>query len=165
MYYKKRLKNISAMLFDVDGVFSNDIFVGEDGKLNRLMNAKDGFAVRYAVEQGYIIGIITGGTSESVKIRFQNLGVTDIYLGQRHKIEAYEDFYMKYNLKHENISYMGDDLPDYEVMKLVGLATCPTDAAFEIKEIAHYISDKNGGEGCVRDIIEQVMKIHGKWNT
>ena len=165
MYYKKRLKNIKAMLFDVDGVFSNSIFVGEDGILNRTMNAKDGFAVRYAVEQGYIIGIITGGTSDSVKIRFQNIGVTDIYLGQRHKIDAYEDFLMKYGLEHENISYMGDDLPDYEIMTLVGPATCPADAAIEIKEVAHYISDKAGGNGCVRDIIEQVMKIHEKWKV
>ena len=163
MYYKKKLINIKAMLFDVDGVFASHVLVLAGGEKNRIMNPKDRFAVRYAVEQGFIIGIITAGISHSITKYFQNLGVTDIYLGQRHKIEAYEDFYMKYDLKHENILYMGDDLPDYEILKEVGLASCPADAAIEIKEIAHYISEKKGGDGCVRDIIEQVTKIQNKW--
>jgi len=165
MYYKSKLKNIKALLFDVDGVFSKQIFVGGNGELSRTMNAKDGFSIRHAVEQGYLIGIITGGNSESVKIRFQELGITDIYLAQRHKIDAFDDFCTKYNILPENIMYMGDDLPDYEVMQKVGLAAAPADAAEEIKRISDYISSYNGGEGCVRDIVEQIMKVHGKWNA
>ena len=165
MYYKSKLKDIKALLFDVDGVFSNNIFVAKNGELNRTMNAKDGFAIRHAVEQGYLIGIITGGNSESVRIRFQNLGITDIYLAQRHKIEAFEDFCAKYNISPENIMYMGDDLPDYEVMQKVGLAVAPADAAEEIIDVSGYISTHNGGEGCVRDIVEQIMKAHGKWKA
>ena len=151
------------MLFDVDGVFASHVLVLSGGEKNRIMNPKDRFAVRYAVEQGFIIGIITAGVEPSITKYFQNLGVTDIYLGQRHKIEAYEDFYMKYDLKHENILYMGDDLPDYEVMKLVGVSTCPADAAVEIKGVSDYISNYDGGKGCVRDVIEQVMRAQRKW--
>jgi len=165
MYYKSKLKDIKAMLFDVDGVFSKEIFVVENGELNRTMNAKDGFSIRYATEQGFLIGIITGGNSNSVKIRFQELGITDIYMAQRHKIDAFDDFCAKYNILPENIMYMGDDLPDYEVMKKVGLAVAPADAAQEIKSIATYISAYNGGEGCVRDIVEQIMKVQKKWNA
>ena len=129
----------------------------------RVMNIKDGYAVQHAVKQGYIIGIISGGKSEMVRTRFQNLGVNDIYLGASYKMESYEDFIFKYNLQSKDVLYMGDDIPDYEIMKEVAIATCPSDAANEIKEISHYISDKKGGEGCVRDVIEQVLKIHGKW--
>ncbi len=165
MYYKSKLKDIKALLFDVDGVFSKQIFVVGNGELSRTMNAKDGFSIRHAVEQGYLIGIITGGNSESVRIRFQELGITDIYLAQRHKIDAFDDFCAKYDILPENIMYMGDDLPDYEVMQKVGLAVAPADAAEEIKSISTYISSYNGGEGCVRDIVEQIMKVHGKWNA
>ncbi len=164
MYYKSKLKDIKAMLFDVDGVFSSQIFVVQEGHLHRTMNAKDGFAIRHAAEQGFLMGIITGGNSVSVKNRFQVLGITDIYLGQRHKIDAFEDFCMKYNVSPENIMYMGDDLPDYEIMQNVGLACAPSDAAMEIINISHYISGYKGGEGCVRDIVEQILKSQNKWN-
>lgn len=165
MYYKSKLKDIKAMLFDVDGVFSSHIFLTLTGRLDRNMNAKDGFAIRHAIAQGYLIGIITGGNSESVRIRFQELGITDIYMAQRHKLDAFEDFCAKYEISPQNIMYMGDDLPDVEVMKTVGLACAPADAAHEAKSVAHYISGYNGGEGCVRDIVEQIMKTHDKWQN
>ncbi len=161
--FKERLKDIKAFVFDVDGVFSQDMVLHTDGELTRHMNVKDGFAVKTAVDKGFIVAIITGGNSESVKQRFRGLGVTDIYLNSQNKLDDYEDFYMKYNLKSEQILYMGDDIPDYEVMKISGLATCPADAVEEIQGIAHYISDKEGGKGCIRDVIEQVLRAQRKW--
>jgi len=162
--FKEKLKNVKAFVFDVDGVFSNTFVVEKDADLLRFMNAKDGFAVRYAIEQGYIVGIISGGVSESVRLRFNKLGISDVYLGSRHKIDDFEDFYFKYNLKPDEILYMGDDLPDYEVLSKSGISTCPADAVREILEICEYVSDKNAGEGCVRDVIEQVLRAQEKWN-
>jgi 3-deoxy-D-manno-octulosonate 8-phosphate phosphatase (KDO 8-P phosphatase) len=161
--FKERLKDIKAFVFDVDGVFSNNVILSTDGDLMRFMNVKDGFAVKTAIQKGFIVAIITGGNSVSVKQRFNLLGVTDIYLSSSDKVDDYKDFYMKYNLKPEEILYMGDDIPDYEPMKMSGLATCPADAVEEIQGISHYISDREGGEGCVRDVIEQVMRAQGKW--
>lgn len=161
--FKERLKDIKAFVFDVDGVFSDNVILSTDGDLMRFMNVKDGFAVKTAIDKGLIIAIITGGNSESVRQRFNILGVTDIYLSSPDKVDDYQDFYMKYNIKPENILYMGDDIPDFGPMKLSGLATCPADAVEEIQNISHYISDKKGGEGCVRDVIEQVLRAQGKW--
>ncbi len=161
--FKERLKDIKAFVFDVDGVFSQNMVLHTDGELTRHMNVKDGFAVKTAVDKGFIVCIISGGTSESVRIRFKGLGVTDIYLGSNNKIDDYKDFYMKYSIKPENILYMGDDIPDYAPMKSSGLATCPADAVEEIQNIAHYISDKDGGKGCIRDVIEQVMRAQKVW--
>jgi len=161
--FKEKLKDINAFVFDVDGVFSQDMVLHTDGELTRHMNVKDGFAVKTAVDMGFIVCIISGGTSEAVRTRFQGLGVTDIYLGSHNKIDDYNDFYMKYEIKPEQILYMGDDIPDYEPMKASGLATCPADAVEEIQNIAHYISDKNGGKGCIRDVIEQVMRAQKVW--
>lgn len=164
--FKEDLRRVKAFVFDVDGVFTDGkLIVNPDGDYSRSMNIKDGFAVQYAVKQGYIIGIITGGNSENVRTRFNNLGITDVYLASSPKIDDFEDFYFKYDLKLEEILYMGDDLPDYEVMTKVGFPTCPRDAVEEIKSVSVYISDKKGGEGCVRDVIEQVLKLHGKWMT
>ncbi len=161
--FKERLKDIKAFVFDVDGVFSENIVLHTNGDLMRYMNVKDGFAVKTAVDKGFIIAIITGGSSDSVTSRFKGLGVTDIYLKSHDKIEEYKDFYMKYELKPEQILYMGDDIPDYEPMKVSGLATCPADAVEEILNISHYVSDKDGGKGCVRDVIEQVMRAQSVW--
>jgi 3-deoxy-D-manno-octulosonate 8-phosphate phosphatase (KDO 8-P phosphatase) len=119
--------------------------------------------LQYAIRKGYPIGIITGGNSEVVETRFRNLGITDIYLRSRNKQEDMKDFLSKHELKLENILYMGDDLPDYRVMQKVGFPTCPADAVEEIKSISIYISDKPGGEGCVRDVIEQVLRLQGRW--
>ncbi len=163
MNYRKKLKEIKALTFDVDGVFSKEFLVKDSGEFYRTMNAKDGYAVKQAIEHGFYVGIITGGNSVSIKERFNTLGVTDIYLLQHNKIEAFEDFCAKYELSPENVLYMGDDLPDYEVLKTCGFSACPQDAANEILELVDYISDKKGGEGCVRDIIEQVMKVQDKW--
>ena len=161
--FKERLKNIKAFVFDVDGVFSDNIILHTSGDLMRHMNVKDGFAVKTAANKGFAIGIITGGNSESVRTRFNTLDVTDVYLASHNKMDDFEDFYYKYELKPEEILYMGDDIPDYEVMTKVGLATCPSNAVQEIQNISHYISDKRAGAGCVRDVIEQVLRAQGKW--
>ena len=164
MNYRKKLKTIKALIFDVDGVFSREFFAVENGEFHRVMNAKDGLALKYASQKGFLTGIITGGTSESVRQRFENIGVADVYLGYMSKKDALEDFCTKHKISYSDVLYMGDDLPDYEVLKLVEFSACPADAANEIVEIVDYISEKNGGEGCVRDIIEQVMKVQEKWN-
>ncbi len=161
--FKERLKDIKAFVFDVDGVFSENIVLHTNGDLMRYMNVKDGFAVKTAVDKGFIVAIITGGNSDSVKSRFNGLGVTDIYLKSHDKMDDFNDFYLKYGLKPEQILYMGDDIPDYEPMKASGLATCPADAVEEILNISHYVSDKEGGKGCVRDVIEQVMRAQSVW--
>ena len=162
--FKEQLKDIKAFVFDVDGVFSSNIILHPNGDMFRPMNVKDGYALQYAVNKmGFLCGIITGGYSESVRKRFNGLGITDVYLKSINKFDDFEDFIYKYNLKPEQVVYMGDDLPDYEVMKVVGIPTCPADAAEEIKTISVYISDKKGGDGCVRDIIEQVLRAQGKW--
>ncbi|MBN2349922.1 MAG: HAD-IIIA family hydrolase [Bacteroidales bacterium] len=162
--YKENLKDIKAFAFDVDGVFTNgNVILYPGGEFIRTMNIKDGYAVQYCIKKGYMVAIITGGNSEMIRTRFTNLGVTDIYLKSSAKFESFEDFQYKYGLELKNILYMGDDLPDYEIMKKVGFPACPADAVEEIKQISKYISDKNGGEGCVRDVIEQVMRLQGKW--
>lgn len=162
--YKEYLKNITTFIFDVDGVLTDGtIQVNTNGELLRTMHIKDGYALKVAVEQGFKVCIISGGTNEGVRKRLENLGIKDIYLGISNKIEVLNDYMKTHFLERENILYMGDDLPDYHIMKEVGLACCPQDAVPEIKAISGYISHKNGGKGCVRDVIEQVMKIHGKW--
>ena len=165
MNYRRRLKDIKALVFDVDGVFSSGFWAGEGGKLYRFMIAKDGLALRYAQLQGFIVAIITGGIDIEVKQRFERLGIEDIYMGNWHKMEPFKEFCEKYNLKPEDVLYMGDDLPDYELMTSGVFAACPADAAQEIQEIADYVSEKKGGKGAVRDIIEQVMKVQQKWNV
>jgi len=162
--FKERLKNVKAFVFDVDGVFSHNVFLHPNGDMLRSMNTKDGFALNYAVrEHAFYVAIITGGYSESVKSRFNAMGITDVYIKSTDKLEDYEDFLYKYELKPEEVLYMGDDIPDYNVMKVVGVPVCPADAAEEIKAISIYISDKKGGDGCVRDVIEQVLRAQGKW--
>lgn len=162
--FKEDLLKVKAFIFDVDGVFSNaTVYLHPSGDIMRSTNIKDGFAVQHAVKQGYKICIISGGTSEAVRVRFANLGVKDIYLASHHKIKNYEEFIAKYNLNEDEILYMGDDLPDYPVMKRVGVPTCPLDAAEEIKGIASYISTYKGGDSCARDVIEQVLRAQGKW--
>ncbi|PHR74643.1 MAG: 3-deoxy-D-manno-octulosonate 8-phosphate phosphatase [Lutibacter sp.] len=163
--YKELMPQISTFIFDVDGVLTDGIVtVFENGELVRQMNIKDGYALKTAVDAGFKVCIISGGSNEGVRSRLSKLGLTDIYLGAHNKIEQYEEILNKYNLNAENVLYMGDDIPDYPVMKLVGLSCCPKDAAPEIQEISKYISQKKGGKGCVRDVIEQVLKVQGKWN-
>jgi 3-deoxy-D-manno-octulosonate 8-phosphate phosphatase (KDO 8-P phosphatase) len=162
--FKEKLAHVKAFAFDVDGVFSNaSIYLHPTGELMRSMNIKDGFAINYIIRKGYPVAIITGGDTESVRVRFEKLGVKDIYMRSRNKIVDFEDFLARRGLKAAEVLYMGDDLPDYEVMKQVGVPVCPADAADEIKGVAMYISDRDGGSGCVRDVIEQVLRVQGKW--
>jgi 3-deoxy-D-manno-octulosonate 8-phosphate phosphatase (KDO 8-P phosphatase) len=164
MNYKEIFKNITTVVLDVDGVLTNgDIILMPGMQPVRKMNAKDGYAMQLAVRNGIRMAIITGGRSPEVKERLQGLGITDIYLGASSKMESYEDLKMCYDLKDEEILYMGDDLPDYDIMKIVALAAAPQDAAPEIKSVADYVSPVNGGKGCVRDVLEQLLKIQGKW--
>ncbi len=161
---KARLQPISAFMLDVDGVLTDgSVITMPDGDQLRKMNIKDGYALQHAVKKGYHISIISGGTSESVRKRLNGLGIEEVNLGCKNKIEVFEKLKEKFNLSKEEILYMGDDIPDYKVMQEVGFAACPKDAADEIKSIADYISPKKGGEGCVRDLIEQVLRLQGKW--
>jgi len=162
--YKQKLKNITTFIFDVDGVLTDgSILLMPTGEMVRSMHTKDGYAMQYAIKKGYRIAVITGGRDKMVEERLKYLGLTDIYSGVRDKMEAYTDLLYSYQLKPEEIVYMGDDLPDFEVMKQVGLPCCPNDAVPEIREICDYISLINGGKGCVRDIIEQTLKVQKKW--
>lgn len=163
--YKEIMPQIKTLIFDVDGVLTDGkIHVFENGQLTRQMNIKDGYALRTAVDAGFRVCIISGGNNEGVRTRLQALGLTDIYLGAHYKINQFEEIVDKYGLDTSEILYMGDDIPDYPVMELVGLPCCPNNAAQEIQAISKYVSHVNGGEGCARDVIEQVLKVQGKWN-
>ena len=158
------MNDITTFIFDVDGVLTDgSVHITPTGEMLRVMNIRDGFAMKAAVESGYHVCIISGGSNEGVRIRLQNLGIKDIHLACPDKVQNFKEYTALYDLKPEQVLYMGDDIPDYHVMKLVGLPTCPQDASPEIKEISRYISHKNGGRGAVRDVIEQVMKVQGKW--
>ena len=162
--YKEYLNQITTFIFDVDGVLTDGtVFVTTEGELLRTMNIKDGYALKTAIDHKFNICIISGGSNEGVKLRLEALGIKDIYMGTHNKIKHLNEFLNKYNVNPENALYMGDDIPDLLVMKLVGLPCCPQDAVPEIKAISKYISHKKGGKGSVRDIIEQVLKVQGKW--
>lgn len=164
--FKEELMFVKAFAFDVDGVLSKDIIpMHPNGEPMRTVNIKDGFALQKAAKLGYPIAIITGGNTESVRKRYEALGIEDIYMSSSIKIEQLNDWMKKRNLKAENIMYMGDDVPDAEVMKTVGIPVCPADAMEEIKVLSKYISDRNGGGGCVRDVVEQVLRAHEKWGS
>lgn len=162
--FKELLKQVTTFVFDVDGVYTDgSVLLMPNGEAVRNANIKDGYATQLAVKKGYNFCIITGGTSEGVKRRFQNLGVKDIYMGSGNKSEALEEYLDAYDIKPESVLYMGDDVPDYHNLKTIGVPTCPNDAAQDIKDICIYISPINGGKGCVRDVIEQVLRVQGKW--
>lgn len=164
--YKEILNDITTFIFDVDGVLTDSsVHVSQNGEMLRIMNIRDGFAMKAAVESGYNVCIISGGSNEGVRIRLKNLGINDIHLSSPDKVKTFKEYTKLYNINPSQVLYMGDDIPDYHVMKLVGLSTCPQDAVAEIKAISKYISHKNGGRGAVREIIEQVMKVQGKWNV
>lgn len=162
--FKEDLTRVKAFVFDIDGVLSlQTISLNAFGVPNRTINLRDGYALQLAVKKGYHVGIITGSNSREYQKRLKTLGVKDIYLNARTKLEHYNNFRGKYGLTDSEILFMGDDIPDFEVMKRAGIPVCPSDADSEIKQIALYISDKKGGEGCVRDIIEQVLRLHNRW--
>ena len=158
------LTKIRAIFFDVDGVLSAETIPQQaDGEPMRTVNIKDGYALQYAVKCGLILAIITGGRTETVRKRYEGLGIKEVHLGVSVKIEKYKELKERYNLRDEEILYMGDDIPDYEVMQLCGLPCCPADAAPEIKELSCYISQFRGGMGCGRDVLEQVLKAQNLW--
>ena len=160
----ERFGDITAFCFDVDGVLTDSyVHVTEDGQLLRRMHVRDGYAIKRAIQEGYHVCIITGGKSEGVAIRLRNLGVNFIYLGCRDKVAAYQEFRDVHELDDEQIMYVGDDLPDYEVMRLVGFPACPKDACPEILQLATYISGVEGGKGVARDVIERVLRLRGDW--
>jgi 3-deoxy-D-manno-octulosonate 8-phosphate phosphatase (KDO 8-P phosphatase) len=159
-----RLIQITTFIFDVDGIMTNGSVLGtEDGHFLRNFNIKDGFALQHAIKSNYIIAIISGGKSNSVITRFKQLGIQDIYIGQENKSQALNDIISKYSLKKEEILYMGDDMPDYQIMKSVGVKSCPKDAAIDVKSICDYISPYKAGDGCVRNILEMTLKLQNKW--
>ena len=139
------------------------IIYTHDGKIDRQFYAKDGYAIKYAISKGYRIAIISGGMQENVRTRLNSLGVEDVFLKAFNKIEVYQKFIEEKKIDPKNILYMGDDNPDLDVLKVVGISSCPNDASVDVKSICDYISHKDGGMGCVRDVIEQVMRIHKKW--
>jgi len=163
--YKEYLKDITTFIFDVDGVLTDgSLLVTTKGEMLRKMNVKDGYALKTALQKGYNICILTGGTNEGVRNRLKGLGITDIYLGAHHKEEPLDEYLDVYSISPQNVLYMGDDLPDIPPMQRVTLPTCPQNAVPEVKAICKYVSHKNGGEGCVRDVIEQVLKVRGDWH-
>ena len=158
------LQKIRAVIFDVDGVLSAEtITLAANGEPLRTVNIKDGYAIQLAVKMGLRIVILTGGTTEAVRLRYERLGVTDIYMGCAVKIETYEMFKQQYGLSDEEIVYMGDDVPDLEIMRRVGCPVCPKDACSDVKDISLYVSQLRGGYGCGRDVIEQILRAQGKW--
>lgn len=152
-------------MFDVDGVLTNGEVILFKNEVVRTMSSRDAYAIQYAVKMGYKIIIITGGNSQDVKDRLTALGVHEIHLSSFNKLKVYRELQEKYNYKDEEVMYMGDDIPDYEVMSTVGLAACPQNSAVEIKKISHYQSPYDGGKHCVRDIIEQTLRVQNKWFT
>ena len=162
--YKEKLKNITTFIFDFDGVLSDGkVWVGSNGDQIRNTNVKDGYAIQYALKQGYRVCIISGGYSEGMKKRYDIFEGIDIFLKVSDKVIVYNEYLKSNKLKNEEVLFMGDDIPDYEVMKLVGVKACPQDAAIEIQAIADYISSFKGGDGCVRDVIEHTMRLQGRW--
>lgn len=158
------LRKIKAIIFDVDGVLSAEtITLHPNGEPMRTVNIKDGYAIQLAMKQGLRIVILTGGKTQSIRTRYENLGVEDIFMGCAVKIKVYDEFIANYGYTDEEVMYMGDDIPDYEIMKRVGCPVCPKDACSDIKGLSLYVSHLDGGYGCGRDVIEQVLRAQGKW--
>jgi 3-deoxy-D-manno-octulosonate 8-phosphate phosphatase (KDO 8-P phosphatase) len=162
--FKVRLKTVTTFVFDVDGVLTDgSLLVMPDGEFLRRMNIKDGYAMQLAIKKGYRIAIISGGHSTGVPVRLQRLGIQDVYMGVENKTQVFNVLLTKYSIDTSQVLFMGDDLPDLPLIKKCGVPCCPADAVTEIKEASIYISQKKGGEGCVRDVIEQVMRVQGNW--
>jgi len=162
--FKEMLGNVKAFVFDIDGVLSGSVLdINDSGELIRTSNVKDGYILKYALKRGFVIGIISGALDENVKKRYEKLGIQDVITRSKIKKIDLEVFLKKYNLEYKDILYMGDDIPDYEVMMKAGLPCCPNDAVSDIKDISVYISRLDGGKGCVRDIVEQTLRAQGKW--
>lgn len=159
-----RLRFIKTFVFDMDGVLTDSgLHIEQDGKWLRRMNIKDGYALQLAVKSGYKVVVISGSESEPVAERLLKLGVTDVFMKVNNKQSFFKDYILKNNFALSEILFMGDDIPDYNCMKIAGFACCPADAAVEIKQISSYISSMRGGYGCVRDVIEKVLKLNNHW--
>lgn len=162
--YKELLKHINTFIFDYDGVLTDgSVIMTSDGEAYRISNVKDGYALQLAKKKGYKVAVISGANSESMALRMKALQITDVFLGIEKKHTIFQEYLKNNNLQASQVLFMGDDIPDYEVMLEAGVSTCPADAAEEIKSVAQYISHFGGGKGCVRDVIEQVLKVQGKW--
>ena len=162
--FLNKLKDITTFILDVDGVLTDGtVFVTENGEQSRAFNIKDGYAIQLAVKCGYNVCAVSGSRSKSVLHRLNSWGVKDVYLGIHTKIEKIKIYLEEKSIIHENVLYMGDDIPEIEVMRIIGLPVCPADAVEEIKAVSLYISPIDGGKGCVRDVIEKVLKVQGKW--
>ncbi len=162
--YKELLREINTFVFDYDGVLTDgSILMTDQGEAYRISNVKDGYALQLARKKGYNVVVISGAQSESMMKRLLTVQVTDVFLGVENKRDIFDRYLQQHHLSPAQVLFMGDDIPDYEVMLACGVAVCPADAAEEIKSIAKYISHLGGGKGCVRDVIEQVLKIQGKW--
>lgn len=160
------LKNVTAFIFDYDGVMTDGtVYMDSNGDPLRTSNVKDGYALQLAGKLGYHLAVISGAVVTNITKRLNMLGVTDVFTGIPDKVVKLEEYMEQYGLKPEQIVYVGDDIPDLPVMRRVGVAACPADAAPEIRQICHFISERPGGRGCVRDIIEQTLKVQGKWMT
>jgi 3-deoxy-D-manno-octulosonate 8-phosphate phosphatase (KDO 8-P phosphatase) len=163
--YKQKLNKVTTFMFDVDGVLTNGDILLINGDVIRSLNSKDGYALQYATKMGYKVFIVTGGNSYEVRDRLLGLGVTEVHLSAYNKLNVYTDICERFSLEDEEVLYMGDDIPDYQVMQKAGVSVCPQDAAIEIKQLSDYESPFNGGRNCVRDIIEQTLRVQGKWFT
>lgn len=161
--YKEKLPQISTFLFDVDGVLTDGSVTVTQNDLLRTLNSRDCYAIQYAVKMGYTIFVLTGGSSESLQHRLEDLGVDEVILKSSRKLTDFNSLLERKKISANEVLYMGDDIPDYEVLKVVGVSTCPQDAAVEIKSICDYQSPFNGGKHCVRDVIEQTLRVQGKW--
>lgn len=162
--FKEKLNAIKAFVFDIDGVLTDGtITINSDDTVSRTVFARDAHAIQHAVKAGYSVAIISAARDEMLRTRYLRLGMQEVYLGSTDKEITLKEFTAVYSLEYDQVLYMGDDVPDYNAMKLAGIAACPNDAAHEIRGISIYVSPFNGGAGCVRDVIEQVMRLHGKW--
>ncbi len=158
-------KHITSFIFDLDGVLTDgSLYVFDDGQQVRKMNIKDGYALQLAVKKGYNVGVISGSNSEAAQIRLSRLGIIDISMKVLDKTAKFREYISKWNVAAKSVVYMGDDIPDLEVMKLAGISSAPLDAVAEVKHVARYISPYAGGQGCVRDVIEKVLKLNGHWD-
>ena len=158
------LQKIRAAIFDVDGVLSAEtITLSSEGEPLRTVNIKDGYAIQLAVKMGLRVVILTGGVTKAIRLRYERLGVEDIFMGCAIKIKTYDEFLEKYQLSDDEVLYMGDDVPDIEILRRVGCPTCPADACPDVKDVCLYVSPLKGGYGCGRDVIEQILRAQSKW--
>jgi 3-deoxy-D-manno-octulosonate 8-phosphate phosphatase (KDO 8-P phosphatase) len=164
-FFREDLRGVRAFAFDMDGVMSpNELILHPGGDMMRSVNTRDGYAIKKALSEGFRVAVITGGSSESIRKRFADLGEVEVFLRSSDKVRDLRICIEKWGIGMDQVLYMGDDIPDLEVMKMVGLPTCPSDATAEILAVSRYISTYPGGHGCVRDVIEQVLRSQGYWN-